>query len=289
MLIKTLLNTRYHFKSFVYGKCRLNRKKELLIVPIKPGRNARPVCPKCGRPCARYDTQKQRLFEFIPFWGIRVFFLYRPRRVNCPDHQVLVEEMPWAKGKSRSTIPHMLFLADWARRLSWLETAQRFRTSWRKVCESVMYVVDWGLAHRDMTGITAIGIDEISVRKGHLTLVYQINDHCKRLLWVGEGRNVHTLLRFSHDFGRECRKQIQYVCSDMWKPYLKVIRKRFPDAIHVLDCFHIVQKINKAIDEVRASEYRELKREGREPLLKHSRWCLLKRKKNRTENQETKL
>jgi transposase len=199
--------------------------------------------------------------------------------------------MPWAQGKCHSTIPHMLFLSEWARLLSWQEVSRRFKTSWRKVCEAVTYVVQWGLEHRDMTNITAIGVDEISIRKGHkyLTLVYQINENCKRLLWVGENRDSRTMIRFFYDFGVKQRKKIKYVCSDMWKPYLNVIKKRIPQAVHILDRFHIMQKINKAIDEVRATEYRQLKADGKEPVLKNSRWCLLKRKENLTENQETKL
>lgn len=291
MLIKTLLNYCYHFKSFVYGKCTFDRSQAKLTVEIKARKNAKPLCPHCNRSCPQYDKQKKRLFEFIPFWGIRVFFSYRPRRVECPEHGVVVEAMPWAQGKCHSTIPHMLFLAEWARVLSWKEVSRRFKTSWRKVCEAVTYVVQWGLQHRDMTNITAIGVDEISICKGHkyLTLVYQINEHCKRLLWVGENRDSRTMIRFFYDFGVQRRKLIKYVCSDMWKPYLKVIKKRIPQAVHILDRFHIMQKINKAIDEVRATEARELKSDGQEPVLKKSRWCLLKRKENLTEKQEKKL
>ncbi len=129
MLIKTILNKCYHFKSFVYGACHLNRKEDKLFVEIKPRKNSKPECPECGKRCAQYDTQRRRRFEFIPFWGIRVFFEYRPRRVNCPEHGVHVECMPWAQGKSHSTIPHMLFLAEWARVLSWKEVARRFKDS----------------------------------------------------------------------------------------------------------------------------------------------------------------
>lgn len=291
MLIKTLLNYCYPFKSFVYGKCTFNRNHGKLTVKIKARKNAKPICPHCEKSGPQYDKQKERLFEFIPFWGIRVFFSYRPRRLECPEHGVVVEAMPWAQGKSHSTIPHMLFLAEWARVLSWKEVSRRFKTSWRKVCDAVTYVVQWGLDHRDMTNITAIGVDEISIRKGHkyLTLVYQINEHCRRLLWVGENRDSRTMIRFFYDFGVQRRKQIKYVCSDMWKPYLKVIKKRIPQAVHILDRFHIMQKINKAIDEVRATEVRQLKADGQEPVLKNSRWCLLKRKENLTEKQEKKL
>jgi transposase len=151
--------------------------------------------------------------------------------------------------------------------------------------------VEWGLEHRDLSGITAIGVDEIAWQKGHryLTLVYQINPGSIRLLWIGKDRTIKTLLRFFRFFGKERSQTLQFVCSDMWKPYLKVIRKKAGQAIHILDRFHIVAKLNKAIDEVRAGEYRQMEQDGYEPVLKKSRWCLLKRKENLTEKQEAKL
>ena len=90
----------------------------------------------------------------------------------------------------------MQFLAGWARRMSWQEVADIFRTSWEKGFRSVEWIV--GLAHRDLEGVTAIGVDEILWRRGHkyLTGVYQIDRHSNRLLWVGRDRTVKTLLRF---------------------------------------------------------------------------------------------
>ena len=64
---------------------------------------------------------------------------------------------------------------------------------------------------------------------------------------------------------------IKFVCSDMWKPYLKVIKERVGQALHVLDHFHIVARLNKALDEMRAEEYRKMKTEGYEPLLTKAR------------------
>ena len=75
----------------------------------------------------------------------------------------------------------------------------------------------------------------------------------------------------------------------MWKPYLKVIKKKAGQAIHILDRFHIMMHLSKAIDEVRAEEVRTLKAKGLEPVLTRSRWLLLKRPENLTESQETKL
>ena len=65
-------------------------------------------------------------------------------------------------------------LASWARRLNWKETAACFHSNWDTVCRSVKWVVDFGLKHRDLDGITAIGVDEITYSKDrYMTLVYQ--------------------------------------------------------------------------------------------------------------------
>ena len=89
--------------------------------------------------------------------------------------------------------------------------------------------------------------------------------------------------------GPERSAQIQFVCSDMWKPYLKVIREKCSQALHILDRFHIVAKMNEALDDVRAAEARRLVQAGHEPLLKKSRWCVLKRRENLTDHQQVRL
>jgi transposase len=60
----------------------------------------------------------------------------------------------------------------------------------------------------------------------------------------------------------------------MWQPYLTVIRERCSQAIHILDRFHIVAKMNAALDQVRAGEARRLARDGYEPVLKKTRWWI---------------
>jgi transposase len=227
----------------------------------------------------------------VPLWNIPVFFVYRMRRVDCRRCGVRVESVPWGQGKHLLTTAYMQFLAAWARRLSWQEVAAVFRTSWAKVFRSVEWIVGWGLEHRDLTGVTAIGVDEILCRRGprFLTVGYQIDRQCRRLLWVGPDRTVDTLLGFFREFGEDRAAELRYVCSDMWRPYLTVVVEKAALALHVLDRFHIVQHLNRAIDEVRAGEARQMKADGFEPLLKHSRWCLLKRPENRTDKQDVKL
>lgn len=291
MLIKTLLNQRYKFKSFVYGAIKFLEGGSELEVEIKPRKNSKPECRRCGFRGGCYDRRPVRRYEFIPLWGIRVFFVYRPRRVNCPGCGIIVERVPWAEGKNQETIAYKLFLSHWARKLSWQDVAREFRSTWQQVFRAIEYVVLWGKEHRDLSNITAIGVDEIQCNRGHhyLTVVYQIDHHCRRLLWVGQKRTARSFLKFFRFLGKERCSQIQYVCSDMWKAYLKVIKKKLPGTIHILDRFHIVANLNKALDKVRAEEHKRLAREGYEPVLKRSRWCLLKKPKNLTEKQSYTL
>lgn len=293
MLVKTILNKCHKFKSFVYGNVKFvtDSGEEQIEIEVKPRQNSKAICSVCDKPAPLYDSLNERLFEFIPILGFRVFFRYLMRRVECRSCGVKVEKVPWARGKHELTDTYMLFLAHWSTMLSWKEVAVNFRTSWEKVFNSVEYVVTWGLANRVLAGIKAIGVDEIAWSKGHkyMTLVYQIDQGSIRLLWIGKERTVKTLLRFFRLFGKERSQQLEFVCSDMWKPYLKVIKKKACNAINILDRFHIVAKLNKAIDEIRAGEHRQMQKDGYEPILKGARWWLLKRWKNLTGKQEVKL
>ena len=109
------------------------------------------------------------------------------------------------------------------------------------------------------------------------------------MLWVGKERTVESFQGFFTVIGEKLAAQIEFVCSDMWQPYLDVIREKCSQALHILDRFHIVAKMNKALDEVRAAEAREMARAGHEPLLKKTRWCVLKRKENLTPQQKFRL
>ena len=192
-----------------------------------------------------------------------------------------MERLPWASGKERTTKSFQWFLSGWARRLSWRETARQFGTSRDTVFRSVKMTVCWGLRHRDIEGIEAIGVDEVAYRKGHryLTLVHQIDGGSRRLLWIGKDRTKRTLRRFFRRCGKRRTGLLKYICSAMWSPYLSVIAKQANDALYLLDRFHIVQLFDKAIDKVRAEEARRLKAMGYE-ILKGARWLLLKRRRN---------
>src|SRR5215469_6449890 len=300
MLLKTILNFVTDYKSFRFGKVSFDHKDSVdqhIVAEIHPRKNSRGVCPECSQRCPTYDTAPEaRLFEFVPLWNIPVLFSYKMRRVTCPAHGVVTEHVPWGDGNCTQTVEMRQFLANWARRLSWSETARSFGTSIGKVFRSVKWIVDWGLKRRDLSGVTELGVDEIQRGKGHnyMTLVYQLNKENKRLLGVEKGREEASLERFFKEFdeGTEGKQKrslgIKFVCSDMWKPYLNVIGRVCLKALNILDRFHVKGHLTKAVDETRKLDVAKLKSEKREAVLTKSKYIFLKNPENLTEKQAVK-
>ena len=146
----------------------------------------------------------------MPLWGIPTWFCYAPRRVECAEHGV-VEHIPWSDGKRPVTCARMGFLARWAQRLSCRETARSFQASWEAVYRSVEWYGQWGLDRRELRGVESIGVDEIHWGRGlradnFLTVIYQIDAGCRRLLWVGRRRSQATPRRGLKALGPEVVK-----------------------------------------------------------------------------------
>ena len=278
------MNRIQSFSGFVYERIQLVEVAGSLCIDVQVKAHAACAgkCAQCRKPAPGYDRLPVRTWLFVPLWAIRTIFLYAPRRVNCPEHGIGVEHIPWSEGKRPITTAMMGFLARWARRLSWRETARAFQTSWESVYRSVDWFVQWGLAHRQLADVRAIGLDEIHWSKGlrsenFLTVIYQIDAHCRRLLWVGRRRTQTTLRRGLAALGPEIVAGLRFICSDMWQPYLQVIAAKAGHALHILDRFHISSHLNQAVDQVRRAESSRLHGRPLGAKLKHMRWKLLRR------------
>ena len=260
LTVKTVLNAIQHFTGFVYQDirfcCHPDGRPKAIHVTVAEHQGIAAKCSRCLKPTPGYDRLEPRSWLFVPMWGIVTWFLYAARRGECPEHGVVVEHLPWSEGKRPVTLAMIGFLARWARRLSWRETARAFGTSWECIYRSVDWYVQWGRAHRKLEGVESIGVDDLhwGQSKGansFLTVIYQIDTHCRRLLWVGKKRTQATLRRGLAELGSEVVGGLRFVCSDMWRPYLNVIAAKAGQALHVLDRFHITVHLNQAVDQGR--------------------------------------
>lgn len=291
--LTSILRRLLPLKGFCYRHARWDDfTGNVIEVVIEARRGADARCRCCRRPAPLYDTStKVRRWQFVPLWAIVVFLVYGPvRRVNCERCGVRTELLPWATGKLQICDALRVFLSQWARLLSWQEVADRFCVSWADVYHSVKWVVRYGLRHRDMSGIRAIGVDEVKVAKGKFwTLVYQIDEGSRRLLYIGKDRTGRSLDVFFNRLGEARRATLDFICSDMWKPYLGVIARRMPEALHILDRFHIRKNLSEAIDKIRRQEAAAMARAGISPLLKKMRWALLKHRRNWNPNEKRRM
>jgi transposase len=292
LTLTSLLKRVLPLKGFRYAGARWDKHDAAVIeVEIAARAGARARCGCCKRAAPGYDrTAEARRWQFIGLWAVSVFFVYRPRRVDCRRCGVRVEQMPWASGKLHLCDALRVYLAQWARLLSWQDVARRFNVSWGDVYKAVKWVVRYGLRHRQMQDLAALGVDEVCVGKGKFwTVVYQIDEGARRLLWIGKDRKAATLQVFFNRLGAPLCAQICFICSDMWKPYLAVIAERLPAALHILDRFHIRRSLGEAIDEIRRAEIGARARAGLSPCLKKMRWALLKHRRNWTNKERRRM
>jgi transposase len=290
--VTSLLKRVLPLKGFCYAGARWDEHTQQVIeVELAARGGARARCSCCRQPAPGYDHPAGvRRWQFIGLWAIAIFFLYQPRRVQCRRCGVRVELLPWATGKLRLCDALRVYLAQWARLLSWQDVACRFQVSWADVYGAVKWVVRYGLRHRDLSGITALGVDEVCVGKGKLwAVVYQIDHGVRRLLWIGKDRKAATLQVFFHRFGAARCAQVRFICSDLWQAWLGVIAAHLPAALHILDRFHIRQNLAAAIDQIRRAETGALARAGLAPGLKKLRWALLKHRRNWTRQERRRM
>lgn len=287
MLVESLIKETVELQGFRVTA--VQKTAYGLEAELVPDRRFAPCCGACGQSARYRDTRAIRRFRHVPLWGIDVHLVYAPRRVSC-DHcrSVHVEAMPWVSGKRQFTRPLMVTLATWARILTWKQVAKLFHCSWSTVEAAVDEAVAYGMAHRDLSGVSHIGIDEISRKRGHVyvTNVYDLKS--RRLLWSGEGRARQTLEGFFDWFGQEHTDHLEGVCCDMWQPYVDAVKTRAPKAILVFDKLHIVQHLTQAVDQVRRDEIQE-KGKNHKALMARTRYIWLKNPWNLTEKQQARL
>ena len=209
MQLKTILNRVTDYKSFVFGKDDLGGGSATAAAwkwRSSPRANGRPICSGCGKARPGYDRCRDRGgSSSFRCGGLRCTSSTACGESSVPTCGVKVERVPWAEGKSPMTTEYKWFLARWARRMSWKEVSEAFHVSWDRVYDAVKHAVSWGLEHRDLEGIEAIGVDEVQWHRGHKyqTVVYQLDEGQKRLLWIGPDRKAKTLLRFFRFLGKE--------------------------------------------------------------------------------------
>lgn len=236
-------------------------------------------CPRClFTTRSLYDRRPSRRWRHLDLAGRRCFLRLALRRLRCPAHGVVTEAVPFAPARSGYTFAFEDMVAWLAQRADKTAITKLKRVSWRSVGR---IVERWIARHRTgdvLDGLTRIDVDEKSWRRGHryVTVVADPGPPA-RVVWMAEGRDEATLARFFRELGPVRTARLEAISTDMAAWYLEAIAAAAPNADPCIDPFHVVALANRALDEVRRSEWNRARREGLDArAVKYTRWALLK-------------
>ena len=265
-----------------------------VVVSCRLRQGAGRRCGRCERRCGRYDGgEGRRRWRALDAGTIRVFIEADAPRVACPDHGVTVAAVPWARhgaGHTRAFDDQVAWLVTHTSKTAVVEL---MRIAWRTVGAIAGRVVGDARAARDpFDGLTRIGIDEISYRRGHKYLMVVVDHDSGRLVWAATGHDRATLQQFFDLLGPERASRIKLISADAAEWIGDCALAACANATLCLDPFHIVRWGTQALDVVRRWVWNLLRRmdvPGQARQLKNCRYALWKNPEDLTARQAGKL
>ncbi|THA57102.1 DDE transposase [Streptomyces sp. A0958] len=215
-------------------------------------------------------------------------------RVSCRHHGPTVVAAPWARHGAGHTLAFDQQTAWMAAECSKSATATLMRTSWRTVGAIVArHVADRDKGRDRLNGLRRIGIDEISHRKGQKYMTVVVDHESGKVVWMADGHGKSVLARFFDTLGPERAARLTHISADGARWIAEVLAARVPDAVRVMDPFHVVAWATDALDEERRASWNRARREAadheRARALKNSRFALWKNEADLTDRQSAKL
>jgi transposase len=266
-----------------------------VVVAVRPRARAAGRCGVCRRRSPGFDQgQGRRRWRTFDVGVQRAYLEAAAPRVRCRVHGVVVGRLPWARHGAGHTRGFDDLVAWFATRMSKTAVARYLRLGWDTVGQIIARVMtDADTAAGDrFDGITRIGVDEISYRRGYKYLTVVVDHHTRRLLWIGQGRSKATLAQFFTLLGPERSAQIELVSADGADWIFNAVRDACPNADICLDPFHVVAWATEALDVIRRQVWNTARQTGQSLMagdLKGARYALWKNPQNLTARQQVKL
>jgi transposase len=212
---------------------------------------------------------------------MRVYLDMEIRRIFCRRCQkVKQEKLDWLADSSFYTKRFAFYIGRRCRESSLRDVAKEFHLDWKTVKALEMQYMKEQLRRAGAPGLNVIGIDEVSIRKGHTYRIVVSDLERKRPIWFGgEDRSEKSMDLFFAWLGEKKSRGIHLAVMDMWKAFLKSTRNHAPQAAILFDKFHVIRHLNEALDKVRKSEYTRLLGKDRR-FIKGQKYTLLSRREN---------
>jgi len=227
-----------------------------------------------------YDQAKRRVRN-LSSAEFRIILEFTVRRVACRTcGAVKRERLDFLADNSHFTKRFAFYVGRRCRQASIRDVAKELKLTWDTVKALEMQYMRAQIERAGTPGPKAIGIDEISIRKGHNYRIVVSDLIRKRPIWFGgDDRSEASMAQFYDWLGPEKSNGIRLLVMDMWKPFRNVARQRAPQAAILFDKFHIMRHLGEALDKVRKTEYARLRGTDRR-FIKGQKYTLLSHRDN---------
>ena len=225
-------------------------------------------CPKCLAPSPRYDLRK-RSWRHLDTCQFPTLVHASIPRVKCNRHGVVQIDTPWAEQNSRFTSMFECLVIEWLKVSTINAVSRRLNLSWNAVDGIMNRAVNRGLGRRKSRDIKNLAVDEVSSKKGH-KYVTIISNGKGKVVDVIDDRSANSLISFYKACTKRQLDSIETVSMDMSPAYISATKQCIDDweSKICFDRFHVMQDLNKAVNEVRKIEARSVPMAFRDPLHK---------------------
>lgn len=229
-----------------------------------------------------YDRRRRQVRD-LSSGDTRIYLEFDVRRVQCRScGKVKRERLDFLADSAFHAKRFAYYVGRRCRSTTIKDLAKELRLDWDTIKTLDKQYMQAQLAKAGTPGPKAIGIDEISIRKGHTYRIVVSDLLRRRPIWFGgEDRSEASMAMFYDWLGEKKTKGIRLAVMDMWKPFRNVTTARAPQAAILFDKFHIMGHLGKALDEVRKAEYRRLSGQDRS-FIKGQKYTLLSHRENLT-------
>lgn len=276
----------------------------VVVAHVRPRKGYGRRCGRCGERAGGYDRgEGRRRWRGLDLGSVRVCMEGEAPRVSCGGCGVTVARVPWARHRAGHTRDFDDTVAWLAVRCSKTAITELMRVAWPTVGSIIARVeAERGQTVDRLKGISRIGIDEVSYKRGHHYLTVVVDLVSGRLVWAAPGRNEATLHRFFDLLGEVGCEAISQVAADGADWIERVVRRRCPRAVLGLDPFHLVTWAMEAMDQVRRDAWNEARGGRPQPgslrrvswprqahQIKRVKWALWKNPERLTQLQRHQL
>jgi len=241
------------------------------------------VCPACGAEnCDVYDTVNKS-WRHLNFFQYQCFLHFPLPRIKCDKCGGVHHFKPkWTRPESGFTVLFEAFIVMLAKGgMPYSEMSRIVGVTDKRLRRIVDHYVNQAYNSKDLSGVSKLGIDETSSKKGHNYITVVTDQDTGEVIFVTEGKDSETVVKFAQEFPKHGGSidNITEISMDMSDAFIKGVSENLPEAEITFDRFHVMKLLNAAVDEVRRQEQKK------NPLLKKTRYVWLKNRNNLTQKQ----